>query len=71
MECFILSPPFRFLSVRENLLRRFTVEELRATPKLTALDLSHNPMDCDDEFNEAIQWLTDHGVSPRVTELNK
>ncbi|XP_032662779.1 uncharacterized protein LOC116840319 [Odontomachus brunneus] len=59
----------RFLSVRDNLLRRFTVEELKATPKLTGLDLSHNPMDCDDEFNEAIQWLTDRGISP--TELTR
>lgn len=54
----------RFLSVRGNLLRRITVEELRATPQLTGLDLSHNPLDCDAEFTDAVQWLTDHGVSP-------
>ncbi|XP_015430593.1 PREDICTED: uncharacterized protein LOC107187100 [Dufourea novaeangliae] len=54
----------KFLSVRENLLRRITVEELKATPKIVGLDLSRNPLDCDDEFNEAVQWLTDHGVSP-------
>lgn len=55
---------FRFLSVRDNFLRRITVEELRATPHLTGLDLSHNPLDCDTEFTEAVQWLTDHGVAP-------
>ncbi|KYQ55613.1 Insulin-like growth factor-binding protein complex acid labile subunit [Trachymyrmex zeteki] len=54
----------RFLSVRDNFLRRITVEELRATPHLTGLDLSHNPLDCDTEFTEAVQWLTDHGVAP-------
>ncbi|KAL6263720.1 hypothetical protein P5V15_003806 [Pogonomyrmex californicus] len=59
----------RFLSIRENLLRRITIEELRATPRLTGLDLSHNPLDCDAEFTEAIQWLTDHGVAP--TEILK
>jgi insulin-like growth factor-binding protein complex acid labile subunit len=59
----------RFLSVRDNLLRRITVEELRAMPKLTGLDLSHNPLDCDAEFTEAVQWLTDHGVAP--TEILK
>lgn len=65
----ILMAPFlyRFLSVRDNLLRRITVEELKAMPKLTGLDLSRNPMDCDNEFNEAVQWLTDHGVSPTET----
>ncbi|XP_011147036.1 protein artichoke isoform X1 [Harpegnathos saltator] len=59
----------KFLSVRDNLLRRITVEELKATPKLSGLDLSHNPMDCDNEFNEAVQWLTDRGVKP--TEMIK
>lgn len=54
----------RYLSVRGNLLRRITIEELRAMPKLSGLDLSHNPLDCDEDFNEALQWLTDHGVSP-------
>lgn len=57
----------RFLSVRKNLLRRITVEELKATPKISGLDLSHNPFDCDAEFNEAVQWLTDHGVTPKET----
>jgi len=55
---------FRFLSVRDNLLRRITIEELRATPSITGLDLSHNPLDCDAEFTEAVQWLTDRGVAP-------
>ncbi|XP_012135360.1 leucine-rich repeat domain-containing glycoprotein 150 isoform X2 [Megachile rotundata] len=57
----------RFLSVRENLLRRITVEELKATPRIVSLDLARNPLDCDDEFNEAVQWLTDHGVTPVET----
>ncbi|EZA61307.1 Insulin-like growth factor-binding protein complex acid labile subunit [Ooceraea biroi] len=57
----------RFMSVRGNLLRRITTEELKATPKLTGLDLSHNPLDCDTEFNDAVQWLTDHGVAPTET----
>ncbi|XP_029051123.1 leucine-rich repeat-containing G-protein coupled receptor 6-like isoform X1 [Osmia bicornis bicornis] len=57
----------RSLSVRENLLRRITVEELKATPKIVSLDLAHNPLDCDVEFNEAVQWLTDHGVTPVET----
>ncbi|XP_054014167.1 uncharacterized protein LOC128895522 [Hylaeus anthracinus] len=57
----------RTLSVRENYLQRITVEELKATPKLVDLDLSHNPLNCDSEFNEAIQWLTDRGVSPMET----
>ncbi|XP_024885921.1 uncharacterized protein LOC112463655 [Temnothorax curvispinosus] len=61
----------RFLSVRGNLLRRITVEELKATPNLASLDLSHNPLDCDSEFTEAVQWLTDHGVAPtEVLELS-
>ncbi|XP_012537655.1 extracellular matrix protein 2 [Monomorium pharaonis] len=60
----------RYLSVRGNLLRRITVEELRAMPHLTGLDLSHNPLDCDSEFTEAVQWLTDNGVAPtEVFEL--
>ncbi|KAG5312528.1 LRC15 protein, partial [Acromyrmex insinuator] len=60
----------RFLSVRGNLLRRITVEELRATPHLTGLDLLHNPLDCDAEFTESVQWLTDRGVAPtEVLEL--
>nr|XP_050851752.1 uncharacterized protein LOC127064573 isoform X1 [Vespula vulgaris] len=54
----------RFLSVRGNLLRRITLEELKAMPKLSALDLSHNPLDCDEDFNMAVQWLTDHGITP-------
>lgn len=57
----------RFLSVRGNLLQRITVEELRATPKLSGLDLSHNPLNCDEEFNQALQWLTDRGVTPTET----
>jgi len=38
-------------------------------PKLSGLDLSHNPLDCDEEFNQALQWLTDRGVTP--TEMIK
>ncbi|XP_016917993.2 leucine-rich repeat-containing G-protein coupled receptor 5 [Apis cerana] len=57
----------RYLSVRENLLHHITVEELKAMPSLANLDLSHNPLDCDVEFNEAVQWLTDHGVAPIET----
>nr|XP_033325595.1 podocan isoform X2 [Megalopta genalis] len=53
----------RSLSVRENLLRRITVEELNATPKIVGINLAHNPLDCDNEFTEAIQWLTDRGIS--------
>lgn len=53
----------RSLSVRENLLRRITVEELNATPKIVGINLAHNPLDCDSEFKEAIQWLTDRGIS--------
>lgn len=64
--CFIFSF-FRFLSVRENLLRRITVEELKATPKLSGLDLSRNPLTCDNEFTEAVQYLTDNGVVPTET----
>ncbi|GAB1863514.1 Insulin-like growth factor-binding protein complex acid labile chain [Camponotus japonicus] len=59
----------RYLSVRANLLRRITIEELRSMPKLSGLDLSHNPLDCDEEFNQALQWLTDRGVTP--TEMVK
>lgn len=58
---------FRFLTVRENLLRRITVEELKATPKIVGLDISNNPLECDDEFKESVQWLTDHGVNPIET----
>lgn len=54
----------KYLSVRENLLGRITIEELRATPKIVGLNLAHNPLDCDDEFREAVQWLTDRGISP-------
>ncbi|XP_050477184.1 toll-like receptor 3 isoform X2 [Bombus huntii] len=54
----------RSLSVRQNLLRRITVEELRAMPNIVGLDLSYNPLDCDVEFKDAVQWLTDHGVTP-------
>ncbi|XP_012274943.1 uncharacterized protein LOC105696791 isoform X2 [Orussus abietinus] len=54
----------RFLSVRGNRLRRFTVEELRATPKLSGLDMSHNPFNCDEDFNQAIEWLMEHNVTP-------
>nr|XP_012215054.1 PREDICTED: LRR receptor-like serine/threonine-protein kinase GSO2 isoform X1 [Linepithema humile]XP_012215055.1 PREDICTED: LRR receptor-like serine/threonine-protein kinase GSO2 isoform X1 [Linepithema humile] len=60
-------PNLRFLSVRENLLRRITVEELQATPKLTGLDLSRNPLNCDNEFTEAVQYLTDNGIVPTET----
>ncbi|XP_017789830.1 PREDICTED: uncharacterized protein LOC108572146 [Habropoda laboriosa] len=55
------------LSVRDNNLRQITVEELRATPNLASLDLTHNPLDCNAEFNEAIQWLTEYGVKPFET----
>lgn len=54
----------RFLSVRANELQRITVEELKAMPKLSGLDATHNPFACDEEFNQAIQWLTEHGVTP-------
>ncbi|XP_066600925.1 leucine-rich repeat-containing protein 15 isoform X2 [Prorops nasuta] len=57
----------RFLSVRANLLKRITIEELKATPKLSGLDISQNPLDCDSDFNSAIQWLTDHNVEPKET----
>ncbi|XP_076639572.1 leucine-rich repeat domain-containing glycoprotein 150 [Colletes latitarsis] len=54
----------RFLSVRDNHLRQITLEELKAMPNIDSLDMTHNPFDCNDEFNEAVQWLTSHGVSP-------
>ncbi|KAI4493750.1 hypothetical protein M0804_001926 [Polistes exclamans] len=60
----------RFLSVRANLLRRITLEELNAMPKLSALDWSHNPLDCDKDFNTAIQWLTNHGITPMETRTH-
>lgn len=52
------------LSVRQNLLRQITIEELKATPKILGLNLARNPLECDDEFSEAIQWLTDRRISP-------
>ncbi|XP_043269691.1 uncharacterized protein Gp150 [Venturia canescens] len=54
----------RFLSVRGNELKQITHEELKAMPKLSGLDVSHNPFMCDEEFNSAVQWLIDHGVTP-------
>lgn len=33
-------------------------------PKLTGLDISRNPLKCDEELSAAIQWLTDHNVTP-------
>ncbi|CAD6234554.1 GSCOCG00001983001-RA-CDS, partial [Cotesia congregata] len=57
----------RFLSVRGNELERITVEELKATPKLSGLDISQNPLNCDAEFDGAIQWLKSHGVIPTET----
>ncbi|KAK0179101.1 hypothetical protein PV327_007923 [Microctonus hyperodae] len=62
----------RFLSVRGNELERITVEELKAMPRLAGLDARGNPMSCDTEFNDAIQWLSSHGVMPTeiVRSLN-
>lgn len=57
----------RFLSVRGNQLERITVEELKAMPKLSGLDASMNPLDCDNEFHDAIHWLISHGVTPMET----
>lgn len=53
--------------MRQNLLRRITVEELKAMPKIVSLDLTNNPLNCDVEFNDAVQWLTDRGVTPVET----
>ncbi|XP_063995974.1 insulin-like growth factor-binding protein complex acid labile subunit [Diachasmimorpha longicaudata] len=57
----------RFLSVRGNQLERITVEELKAMPNLSGLDASMNPLVCDNEFNDAILWLINHGVTPMET----
>ena len=37
---------------------------MKATPKLSGLDASHNPFVCDEELNQAVQWLIGHGVTP-------
>ncbi|XP_011500414.1 PREDICTED: chaoptin [Ceratosolen solmsi marchali] len=55
----------RFLSLHKNRLTRVTVEELRAMPNLSGLDLSRNPLRCDEDLSAAIQWLTDNNVTPK------
>ncbi|KAJ8669910.1 hypothetical protein QAD02_001169 [Eretmocerus hayati] len=54
----------RFLSLHKNRLTRVTVEELRAMPNLSALDLTGNPLRCDEDLSKAVQWLTDNNVTP-------
>lgn len=54
----------RFLSLHKNRLTRITVEELRAMPQLSGLDISRNPLRCDEDLSAAIQWLTDKSVTP-------
>lgn len=67
IEFYLLLFFFRFLSVRGNELERITTEELKATPKLSGLDASRNPLSCDTEFNDAIQYLVSHGITPMET----
>ncbi|XP_016838257.1 insulin-like growth factor-binding protein complex acid labile subunit isoform X2 [Nasonia vitripennis] len=54
----------RFLSLHKNRLTRITVEELRAMPQLSVLDISRNPLRCDEDLSAAVQWLTDNNVTP-------
>lgn len=53
---------YSFMTLHENKLERITVEELKATPKLSGLDISQNPLVCDGDFKSAMQWLTRRGV---------
>lgn len=52
------------MSLHKNRLTRVTVEELRAMPHLSGLDLSRNPLRCDEDLSVAIQWLNDNNVTP-------
>jgi hypothetical protein len=36
-------------------------------PNLSGLDLSRNPLRCDEDLSAAIQWLTDNNVTPKET----
>ncbi|XP_046743458.1 podocan isoform X2 [Diprion similis] len=60
-------PHLRYLSARGNRIEQISVGDLQATPHLSGLDISNNPLACDQEFNAAIQWLIDHGVDPSET----
>ena len=40
------------------------MDELRSMPKLSGLDVSRNPLRCDEQLTSAIQWLTEHNVTP-------
>ncbi|XP_046424002.1 uncharacterized protein LOC124181453 isoform X1 [Neodiprion fabricii] len=60
-------PHLRYLLARGNRIEQISVGDLQATPHLSGLDISNNPLACDQEFNAAIQWLIDHGVDPSDT----
>lgn len=60
---FVIS--FRSLSVRGNQLKRYTVEELKATPKLSGLNMNENPFLCDKDFRDTIEYLTKYGIIPK------
>lgn len=50
--------------LHKNRLTRLTVEELRVVPNLSGLDVSRNPLHCDEDLSAAVQWLTDRNVIP-------
>lgn len=50
--------------LHKNRINRLTIEELRVVPNLSGLDVSRNPLKCDEDLSAAVQWLADHNVLP-------
>ncbi|KAB0801556.1 hypothetical protein PPYR_05910 [Photinus pyralis] len=57
------------LRIVNNSLTSVTTRDFEVIPSLQELDLSHNPLRCDEILHNATSWLNKHNVQPLLDSL--
>lgn len=57
------------LNIANNLLTSISTRDLQVFPFIQTLDISNNPLNCNEVLKNTLSWLTIHNVEPVFTSL--
>ena len=69
VETFANISALEWLDLSYNNLRRVDINIVKALPKLSALYLSGNPLQCDCQLQEVWRWCQDHNIETEYKEI--
>lgn len=52
------------LNIANNSISTIAPADMQVTPSIQVLDISNNPLQCDETLRDTITWLSEHHVSP-------